>query len=147
MMNRVKQWVHAEEKDLAEMIAYWAPKIGVADWLIEAVVVNPDDMSSTYVDGRVIWYTTRRMAQIMVCSPDVISRNIPHDTEMILVHEMLHVAFCHASDQLVEANVTKTEEAVMIEQPIDQIAQTLVLLRRNAGGKSKHRFSFEKGKK
>lgn len=135
------EWICDNIDHVAEMIEYWKPKLGIYDWAIDLTVkkqinVHDEAMASSH------WALSRRQAWLELSRSDSRSENqMADDQEMILVHELLHVVFAawHDSSRP-RLGTNDVEYDVCCEQPIDQLAETLVLMRRSSG----HKFSFEK---
>ena len=135
-----EKWVRLADLELLEMLRYWKAKLGITDWAVEVEVVPPNRLDKD-VSADCTWMLSRRTACIRIGDAEKEDdTTILHDTEMLLVHELLHAAFGHWHNRIDDAvALTRAEESVMCEQPIDQLAQSLVLLRRS----SDLTFSFE----
>ena len=140
-MKYPKTWVCDTEEHFDEMIEYYKPLLGLSDWAINLAVkpmmdVHNENMASTH------WILSRRIAWVeMSHSESRGSGVMPDDAEQSLLHELLHITFAGWHDHS-ESGTMKTrgiEYNVCCEQPIDQLSQTLVLMRRSSG----HKFSFE----
>ncbi len=139
-MQKAKNWVCDNEDDIKEMIEYWRPKLGITDWVVELEVKNQIDVHNRGMAAS-HWLLSRRVAWIDLSRSSSRQLNtLEDDAEMSLVHELLHVTFAawhNSSDP--NMGTGGVEYDTCCEQPIDQLAETLVLLRRSIG----HRFSFE----
>jgi len=128
-------------QQLEEMCEYWKVQLGIADWAVEIKMIAQMDMNENGV-AECSWILSRRIGFIKYSTPE--SRSVitlPDDAEMSLVHEMLHLVFGAWHDHVENCcRMSQVEVRVCCEQPIEQLSETLVLLRRSSG----HRFSFEK---
>jgi hypothetical protein len=139
-MRFPKEWSCDNEEHIWEMIGYWKPLLGISDWGIELGVKPAIDVCNRGVAAS-RWILSRRIGWVDLSRTD--SRKddaMPDDTEMSVVHELLHIAFAawhEFTEETIRAN--SFSDNVCCEQPIDQLAETLVLMRRGSG----HKFSFE----
>lgn len=139
-MLKHKAWNCDNVEHLEEMLRYWAPQLGLSDWnvclSIEAQVDLKEDSLAT-----AHWVLSRRQSWVEISHSESRPADARiEDTEMLLVHELLHVGFSawhDASEDFLKTDGVTYE--VCCEQPIDQLAETLVLMRRKTGFK----FSFE----
>ncbi len=135
-----EEWICDDVEHIVEMIEYYQPKLGIADWAIRLAVKNQIDVPN---EGVAASYSllARRLATIELSRTD--SREataMKEDAEQSLVHELLHITFAAWHDHARATLKTNgVEYNVCCEQPIDQLAETLVLMRRSSG----HQFSFE----
>lgn len=139
-MLNPKQWVCDDPEHVQEIIDYWKPRLGISDWAIEFKVKAQIDVHGQS-DGSTYWILSRRIAHIELAKSTEKADDVyPNDMEMIIVHELLHVTFGGWHDS-VRQNIPTgcTLYDTVCEQPIDQLAETLVLLRRSSG----HKYSFE----
>jgi hypothetical protein len=137
-MQNNNEWICDDTDNVVEMIEYWQPKLGIYDWAIQMAVMQQINIHNQGVAAS-HWLLSRRQAWIDLSRSD--SRNLDSmkdDQEMSLVHELLHIVFAawHDSSEHLARGV---QYNVCCEQPIDQLAETLVLTRRSSG----HKFSFE----
>ena len=141
-MKIAKTWICDDVEHIKEMVEYYKPKLGISDWAIEVVVKPIVDIHNQGVAAS-HWLLSRRAAWTTFSRHDSRGENtMPDDAEQSLVHELLHIVFAawhDSSDPSLPSD--GVEYRVCCEQPIDQLAETLVLLRRSSG----HKFSFEKG--
>lgn len=133
-------WVCDNEDHVKEMIEYYKPKLGISDWAITHVVKPEINVPNQGVASS-HWILSRRVAWVTLSHSE--SRHdgaMPDDAEISLVHELLHVALGAWHDFTEPQMGTRNIHFDMCcEQPIDQLAETLVLFRRSSG----YKFSFE----
>lgn len=126
-------------EQLTEMAEWWKPKLGIADWALNLDILPMIDIhnqgmaeSRTIIARRIAWIKLSR-------SGTRADGGVPDDMEQSLLHELLHVQFAAWHDYSDTHGQTSLEQDVCSEQSIDQLAETLVTLRRSSG----HKFSFE----
>ncbi len=120
-----------------DLIVYWRPKLGIADWIITHGFVNQADMPKRL--AQVNWHLGKRIAMVDFVIPGTVGEGyILEDQEVSLVHELLHVASAGLIDRMRE-EVTKEEDSYFFEQPTEILSNTLVQLRRAA----LYRFEWE----
>ncbi|MCK5604172.1 hypothetical protein KAR91_19955 [Candidatus Pacearchaeota archaeon] len=139
-MLTTKEWICDDSEHIAEMIEYWQPRLGISDWTIDLEVKQQIDVHNDGV-AATNFLLSRRQGWVELSRSDSRSENsMKDDQEMSLVHELLHIIFAAWHDST-RAHLTTSgvEYDVCCEQPIDQLAETLVLMRRSSG----HKFSFE----
>lgn len=115
--------------EMAQLLAYWRPRLGLSDWLIDLDVVNFDQQISNTVWGSTSVDLGYRWAGIRMTDPDLIPDSqahpsIPYDMERTLVHELLHVVLWAILDELPNG------KQWMEEQVVNQLARALVEQRR-----------------
>lgn len=139
MLNN-EDWICDNIDHVVEMIEYWQPRLGIYDWAIKIAVKQQINIHNEGIAAS-HFNLARRQAWIDLSRSD--SRNEDSDKddqEMSLVHELLHVVFAAWHDSTrAHLKTSGVEYNVCCEQPIDQLAETLVLMRRSSG----HKFSFE----
>jgi len=124
-------------EDVQEMCTWWQRRFGLTDWAIQVRFKNMIDLNGEAM-AQSHGNLGRRLGFIDISDPATRSnRSLPDDMEVSLVHEMLHIAFLAWHD--LTGRISTVEADVCYEQPIDQLAETLVTLRRD----SNHRFTFE----
>lgn len=129
-----KSW---NESQIQEAINYWKPLIGVADWDIDFDMVTQADLPDKA--AAVSWTLTKRWANIKFTKPETMASDVTHeDTEVSIVHELLHIADAAMLDK-VSCNLTQVEDDIITEQRVDKLSHTLVMLRRA----SSRPFSWE----
>lgn len=139
-MQYPKMWVCDDPKLVEEMLDYWKPFLGLSDWAISLSVKPMIDVPHEGIAAS-SWLLSRRTAWLDLSHSETRCKNtIEDDAEQSLLHELLHVTFSawhdHSKDSLMNRS---TLYNVCCEQPIDQLAETLALMRRSSG----HKFSFE----
>lgn len=122
------------------MIEYWQPKLGISDWAIELKVMKQIDVHNEGA-AATNFLLSRRQGWVELSRSDSRSQDsMEDDQEMTLVHELLHIVFAAWHDSTrAYLKTSGVQNDVCCEQPIDQLAETLVLMRRSSG----HKFSFE----
>jgi len=126
-------------ENISEMCNWWQQRLGLTDWAIKIQFKHMIDMRD---EGMAESHgnLSRRIAHINMSLPESRSENsLPDDTETSIVHELLHIAFLAWHNATERLNLSEVEQNVCYEQPIDQLAETLVMFRRSSG----HYFSFE----
>lgn len=126
-----------DDPKLREIIEYWKPWLGISDWAIRLEVKSQINVAN---EGLAASQSNleRRLATIELAHSDTRWEGCREDdSEQSIVHELLHIVFAAWHDRTRE--VTSVEKAVCFEQPIDQLAETLVRMRRSSG----HTFQFE----
>jgi len=139
-MYNAEEWICDNPDHIAEMIEHWVPQLGIADWAIKLAVRKQIDIHKQGVAAS-HWLLSRRQGWVTLSRSDSRPSSAEaDDAEMSLVHELLHIVFAawhdHSEATLSTGSVVYD---VCCEQPIDQLTETLVLLRRSTG----HKFSFE----
>lgn len=139
-MKYPKTWVCDNEDHINEMIEYWKPWLGLSDWAIKLSVKPMIDVHNQSL-GATNWLLSRRIAWVGMSHSETRSSDVmADDAEQSLLHELLHIAFAawhdHSEKDMADRGVAYD---MCCEQPIDQLAETLVLMRRSSG----HKFSFE----
>jgi hypothetical protein len=139
-MTNQDEWVCDEPKDITEMIEYWSPFLGISDWAINVKIMKQMDIHNEGVAASKSLLARRQGWIELARSDSRSSTAMNEDTEMSVVHELLHIMFAawHDSSRT-QHSPGGVEFDVCCEQPIDQLAETLVTMRRSTG----HKFSFE----
>ena len=139
MLNN-PEWICDDGEHIAEMVEYWQPRLGIYDWAIKLAVKQQINVHNEGIAAS-HWNLSRRQAWIDLSRSDSrVEDAMEDDQEMTLVHELLHIVFATWHDTTRSQIPTNgVQNDVCCEQPIDQLAETLVLMRRSSG----HKFSFE----
>ncbi len=121
-------WYDLESNQIDDLIVYWRPKLGIADWTIVHGFVNQADMPNRL--AQVTWKLGKREANVdFVFPPSLVAGAIAEDQEVSLVHELLHLASAGVLDRL-RGEVTQEEDSYFFEQPTEILSNTLVQMRR-----------------
>jgi len=129
-------------KELQEACEYWKPMLGLSDWRIHIKLTAKIDLGSSV--ARSTWALPRRIGYIRVIDPESDGASDTHaseDFEILLVHEMLHLAFS-AAHEVLDTALGDDSDALQMEQQIDHLAYHFSQLRRRSS-KKKDRLSFD----
>lgn len=115
------------EEELRVKCCEWQRILRLQDWIVVTKIKRDRDMALEGVCGECSWQLSKRMAAINILDPiDYPPDSIePHDMELTLVHELLHLHFAALHDQ--------DENEIPEEQAIEAISRGLVYLARRGG--------------
>jgi hypothetical protein len=124
-------------KELELLLADWQQRLRMLDWdiTLKLIKFNPDD---PYV-ARAVYDPQTELAIIEICDPrqmDNVFTGTP-DTEVALVHELLHVKMSRFDMAFKKSNPLTPHLEVMVEE----VAQTLVDAKR--GHKNSLNYDFK----
>lgn len=116
-------------------VAFWQAWLGLADWTIDVRVLSIAHASYLSSPANVRWVAASRRATVRVVHPghdivDGLNDVIPF--EYMLVHELMHIVLAPLDDAMRKERSDDYGRLleVAIEQPVDRLARTLVMLRR-----------------
>lgn len=124
------QTVYLTAEELTDLLAFWAPRLGLQAWQIELHITSSVDMPREGAQGAARTGNTLRRAIVHLLDPrdHRPGEHLHYDMETTLVHELLHLLTASWSKDSDFRNKV-TEDACM-EQPIEQLSVALVALRR-----------------
>lgn len=111
------------DADLQACLAYWQPRLRLADWHIVAEFARGADLDGN-VGDTALWWESRKAKIRIVPQNEWRSGRIPHhpldDEEDTLVHELLHCAFSGFEEP------PSTPEGKLQHQVINALAAALI---------------------
>jgi hypothetical protein len=126
--------VYLTGEELEQLLDYWVPRLGLQAWKINLKITRAPDLPQDHIQGAATWLASRRAATVHLLDPRDHRTEEPrlwYDMETTLVHELLHVVFAEWTDRSrSDIEGDGTVHSVCVEQPIDQISEALVALRR-----------------
>lgn len=121
-------------KQLQSLLREWQKTLRLQDWNVTAKFVSGGKIDPPGNIGVAITTLTQKSAKIQILKQGDDRLEDPHDQELTLVHELLHLHVApFAPDNW------DTPVGVAAEQAIDLIAEALVKLKRRALSKSSTR--------
>lgn len=107
---------------MRKLLKEWQHRLGLDNWTIVLEEdCSPLDFKLTDVQGEADYDEVNRCAIIRIVSEkDYGKRIVPFDKEKVLVHELLHLKFCHLQ------NTGDNLHDRIVHQIIDDMARALV---------------------
>lgn len=118
-----------DNKALTELCAEWQKRLRLTDWRVSIKYTRASEGLGEN-EGRCTWNLHRKEACIEVLDPvdHPTNKAFPCDTEVTVVHELVHLHFAPFDAE------EESAESVAQEQAIECIAQALVEAERGEGG-------------
>lgn len=114
------------KEELKQLCKEWQEILRLQNWDIEADICRSDEFNVPNRTGENCWDLSIGKAYIRVLHPVDYKKSVwPHDMELVLVHELLHLYFIVFSPE--EENTIKHS---FMENTIETLAKVLVRLRR-----------------
>jgi len=119
-------------EQLQTLTAWWAPWLGLTDWIFDLRIERGSDMRNNTASGTSRWTGEKRRASIALVDPNDYNHDAwdPYDMEQVLVHEMLHVSL-GGIDDTVRSKESPGLLNREIEQFIDRLATSLTTMGRH----------------
>lgn len=123
------------QEEAQSLCAYWQALLRIQDWDVEVKIVRrPEFTNAIDCMGECNTWRIKKRAVIHLLHPEdhaIFVKNskfvTPHDMEVTLVHELLHVALAPVTMDTVKAD---SPESIAEEQFIDALSRALVHLYR-----------------
>lgn len=128
-----RDMIYATQEELDEAVAYWQPRMRLADWTLRVELVSAGQSKDLNVSGHCTFCDNKMSATIQIIKAEDLrdhlsDRNVAATNhELTLVHEMLH---CHYG--LIEPSRDDETKWALFERCIDQVAKVIVDLNRAA---------------
>ena len=115
-----------KQRDIENLLAEWQKILRLQDWDVKVLFVRGHEIDDC--QARIIHYDNHKQALLKLRDPiDWTAKDFPEDSELDLVHELLHLHMA----PFVNTKPDKLEETC-IERAIELIAGALVGLKRKA---------------
>jgi len=118
------------EVELQHLLAYWQPRLRLADWAVTVQLVTTREIGDHTINGTCDPLLQQKVARIQILRPEDHPDNsfLPYDAERSLVHELLH---CWAVP--FEPENQQSLAYTSLEQMLNALARALVELKRQGG--------------
>jgi len=121
--------IYESQGQAQEACKEWQERLKLQHWFVKVKICRRDDMGMDETCGTCRWVLSRAEALLKLLDPidypeDAI---VGQDHEITLVHELLHIHFAPFTDKLDADSL----EHIAMERATEQIARTLVELKRN----------------
>ena len=122
--------IYETQEQAQQACREWQERLKLQHWFVKVRICRHDDMGMDETCGTCRWVLSRAEALLKLLDPIDYPTDgiVEQDHEITVVHELLHIHFAPFTSELKVDSI----ENIFMERATEQIARTLVALKREA---------------